>query len=64
MAFLLHVLTTASGPKRRFAAAQQTVALGGIATSQLSAPPSSVTFFGIALIDATTIVSDNSPYRN
>jgi hypothetical protein len=54
----------AFGPKRHFAAAQQSVAFGGKATSQLSGATFECHLFGIPLIDAITIASDNRSYRN
>jgi hypothetical protein len=55
---------TEIGLKRHFAAAQQTVAYEGIATSQLSgAALERHLFSALLLIDAFTIAADNPPYR-
>jgi hypothetical protein len=55
---------TEIGPKRHFAAAQQTVAYEGIATSHLSgATLERHHFSALLLIDAFTIAADNPSYR-
>jgi hypothetical protein len=64
MALLAAAQNVIDGAKRHFAAAQQSAAFGGKATSQLSGATFECHLFGIPLIDASTIASDNRSYRN